>query len=181
MQTSSKFDIKRVNSDTNGNPRYVVHFLQLLAPEENASSILSWSGASYDLALQRASFIGGRKYSNNSYGGGIVFSTYGSLEREIEQAFVSFECSKDYTKAHDQLFLTIVNDAAMHNACLQIIENAFNPRTAWRNTVAELAYFAGTCADSAKLRCSANVKWLAAIMLAMHFEDLYKELRNKAK
>ena len=179
MQTSSTIDITRINSDTNGNPRYVLPYRDLLTKEELDCYILQWSGVSYNLALERAKTIGGRKFHNRQYGGGIVFCTYGSLEREVQQAFISFECSKDYTKAHDALFLTIINDAEMHNACLNIVGHAFNPRTASRNTHSELMYIAGLCADSLKIRCSANAKWLAGCMLAVYFERLHKEIQAK--
>jgi hypothetical protein len=52
----------RINNDTNGNPRYVIHFLQL--------------SDSYARALYLARQIGGKKFHNKQYGGGIVFQSY---------------------------------------------------------------------------------------------------------
>ena len=52
----------RVNNDINGNPRYVVHFLDI--------------DSSYDEALKRAKKVGGRKYRAKDFGGGIVFQSY---------------------------------------------------------------------------------------------------------
>ena len=60
MNTSIQFT--RVNSDVNGNPRYVCHFLTM-AP-------------TYDAAVKLANSIGGRKYNNKQYGGGLVFQSY---------------------------------------------------------------------------------------------------------
>lgn len=58
----------RVNSDINGNPRYVIHFLNFFNESENNKT--------YDIALKRAKKLGGRKFNNKQYGGGIVFQSY---------------------------------------------------------------------------------------------------------
>lgn len=55
-------DFTRVNNDTNGNPRFVLHFLKL--------------ADKYDNALIIAKNQGGRKFHNKQYGGGIVFQSY---------------------------------------------------------------------------------------------------------
>ena len=52
----------RVNNDVNGNPRYVIHFLNIADNYENA--------------VKLANKIGGRKFHNKQYGGGIVFQSY---------------------------------------------------------------------------------------------------------
>lgn len=69
----------RVRNDTNGNPRYVCHFLNLLTREELDS--VRDTGEKYQIALARARKIGGRKFHNRHYGGGIVFQSY-SIETE---------------------------------------------------------------------------------------------------
>ena len=69
----------RVKNDTNGNPRYVCHFLDLLTREELDS--VGDTGEEYRIALARARKIGGRKFHNRQYGGGIVFQSY-SVEAE---------------------------------------------------------------------------------------------------
>lgn len=51
-----------VNNDTYGNPRYVLHYLNI--------------ADNYNEALYIAKQFGGRKFHNKQYGGGIVFSTY---------------------------------------------------------------------------------------------------------
>ena len=65
--------LTRVNNDVNGNPRYVVHFYEFLNDEEN--SFLPFS-KKYEYALKKAKKIGGRKFHNKQYGGGIVFQSY---------------------------------------------------------------------------------------------------------
>ena len=62
-----------INNDTNGNPRYVIHYLQL--------------ADSYERALFLARQLGGRKFHNKKYGGGIAFTTYNTdnLKARIEQ------------------------------------------------------------------------------------------------
>jgi len=51
-----------VNNDNNGNPRYVIHYLQL--------------ADSYDRALFLSRQLGGRNFHNKEFGGGIAFTTY---------------------------------------------------------------------------------------------------------
>jgi hypothetical protein len=68
IMTKEKFT--RVNNDVNGNPRYVFHFLEL--------------ADNYETALKLAKKIGGRKFHNKQYGGGIVVQSY-NLEFEIEK------------------------------------------------------------------------------------------------
>ena len=65
----TKEDFTRINNDVNGNPRYVFHFLQL--------------ANTYEQALKLAKKLGGRKFHNKQYGGGIVIQSY-SLEAEIK-------------------------------------------------------------------------------------------------
>lgn len=62
-------DFTRVNNDINGNPRYVFHFLEL--------------ANNYGEALKLAKKIGGKKFHNKQYGGGIVIQSY-NLQRDIE-------------------------------------------------------------------------------------------------
>lgn len=67
----------RVNNDVNGNPRYVIHFLEILSQEEqNKFMGLSAVSSMYNLALAKAKAIGGRKHSTKAFGGGIVFQSY---------------------------------------------------------------------------------------------------------
>ena len=71
MITQDEFT--RVNNNVHGNPRYVCHFLKLNTPAElNAEPWIDIS-EKYRLALARSRKIGGRKFHNKQYGGGIVF------------------------------------------------------------------------------------------------------------
>ena len=74
-----KFDWTRINNDTNGNPRYVLHFLNLCTRAELDADPWIPTGNKYAIAVKRANSIGGKKYHTKSYGGGIVFQSY-SLE-----------------------------------------------------------------------------------------------------
>lgn len=75
-------ELTKINNDVNGNPRYVVHFLNLLTDEEMESLPFDMK---YPTAVKRANKIGGRKYHTKSYGGGIVFQSYNTdqLKRDI--------------------------------------------------------------------------------------------------
>lgn len=70
----------KIKHDVNGNPRYVCHFSHLLTEQEqwNSNSVSS----KYVRALARAKLIGGKKFSNKQYGGGIVFQSYNLEETE---------------------------------------------------------------------------------------------------
>ena len=72
VKAHREISFTRINNDTNGNPRYVCHFLVFT---EDAAPELSISDK-YLLALGRAKKIGGRKFSNKQYGGGIAFQSY---------------------------------------------------------------------------------------------------------
>lgn len=76
-----KITFTRINSDTNGNPRYVCHFLNL--------------ADKYDDACKLANRIGGRKYHTKRYGGGIVFQSY-SLNETVTA--INRVTGKDYTE-----------------------------------------------------------------------------------
>jgi len=65
----TKYNWTRVQNDNNGNPRYVVSWLEL-------------GVKSYDAALNLARSIGGKKFHNRQYGGGIVFRSYYLPETE---------------------------------------------------------------------------------------------------
>jgi len=58
-----EIDFTRINKDVNGNPRYVCHWLV-------------FNTDTYEQALILARKIGGRKFHNKQYGGGIVFQSY---------------------------------------------------------------------------------------------------------
>lgn len=89
----TKIDWVRVNNDVNGNPRYVCHFLNLNTKEELDKTGSEWVDTSekYRLALQRAKKIGGKKFHNKQYGGGIVFQSYNINETEKHIAEVKGE------------------------------------------------------------------------------------------
>lgn len=66
-------DFTRINNDTYGNPRYVIHFLQLLNDQERMIPSID---EKYRVALKKGKKLGGKKFSNKQYGGGIVFQSY---------------------------------------------------------------------------------------------------------
>ena len=70
----------RITNDTNGNPRYVVHFLEC-EPEQWKDYTLTLSER-YARTCRLMNRIGGRKYHTKSYGGGIVFVSFNTDETE---------------------------------------------------------------------------------------------------
>ena len=84
METTNKIEWTRVNNDINGNPRYVCHFLNFITDNDDYDKTGIYIGIDnkYRLALQRAKKIGGKKYHNKRYGGGIVIQSYNIQEDE---------------------------------------------------------------------------------------------------
>lgn len=77
------FNWVRVKNDVNGNPRYVVHFLAFKTPQIDSMPFEH----QYNAALALAREIGGRKFHNKQYGGGIVFQSYNL--RNTEQSILN--------------------------------------------------------------------------------------------
>lgn len=80
--TTNSIEFTRINNDVNGNPRYVCHFLSLLKEEEKANNWDVDISEKYNRAIKRAKEIGGRKFHNKQYGGGIVFQSYNIADTE---------------------------------------------------------------------------------------------------
>ena len=81
--------ITRIKSDINGNPRRVIHFLELVTEQDREEAKgQDFAGVSYlyARALHRARRIGGRKFHNKQFGGGIVFQSYSDNELEKDIA-----------------------------------------------------------------------------------------------
>lgn len=78
--------ITRIKEDVNGNGRMVVHFTELRIDCGKYNEICLKNGRGvdlvkkYDLAVFLASYIGGKRYHNKSYGGGIAFQAYSTRE-----------------------------------------------------------------------------------------------------
>ena len=60
--------VYHVNNDVNGNPRYVIHYLDI--------------ADDYSTALSKAKEHGGKAYRAKWFGGGIVLQSY-SLENDL--------------------------------------------------------------------------------------------------
>lgn len=73
-----KIEFTRINNDTMGNPRWVCHFTNLLNMNEDIGELET----AYGTALKKAKKIGGKKFHNKQYGGGIVFQSYNIKETE---------------------------------------------------------------------------------------------------
>jgi hypothetical protein len=75
--TQNQIEFTRINNDVNGNPRYVCHYLHFLNEKDNGHF-----DDRYELAIKRAKKIGGKKFHNKQYGGGIVFQSYNIQDTE---------------------------------------------------------------------------------------------------
>lgn len=76
-QLSRELDLWRIDSDENGNPRYVIHYASVPYPEEyeckDTADFLWWQNAHIAHAV---SALYGKRYRAKWFGGGVVFSTY---------------------------------------------------------------------------------------------------------
>ena len=69
----------RVNNCINGNPRFVCHFLNFKPfNHDNKNGLFT-----FEDAVKIAKTLGGKRFHNKQYGGGILFSSY-NLQRESE-------------------------------------------------------------------------------------------------
>lgn len=77
-----KIEWTRISSDINGNSRHVCHFLAVLGKADESVHLEQ----KYALALKRAATLGGCKFHNKQYGGGIVFQvSAGQLDHLSER------------------------------------------------------------------------------------------------
>jgi hypothetical protein len=83
MITTENFT--RVKNDANGNPRYVCHFLHFNTNAELKAEHWIDVSEKYNLALARSRKLGGRKFHNKQYGGGIVFGCVFNLRELCER------------------------------------------------------------------------------------------------
>jgi hypothetical protein len=71
----------RVKNDVNGNPRWVCHFLDL----EPARDYTKPLPERYEAVLCAARKLGGRKFHNKQFRGGVVFQAYECQLSDIAQ------------------------------------------------------------------------------------------------
>jgi hypothetical protein len=81
----------RQTNDINGNPRYAVHFNAMFSDNEYTTQILRSEGVEerYVKAVFRAKKIGGKKFHNKQFGGGIIFQCYNT--RTLAEQIVSLQ------------------------------------------------------------------------------------------
>ena len=70
----------QIKSNSWGHPRFVVHYLECM-PKSFRGEKLEDLLEEYPKTVKLMNQIGGRKYHNKSYGGGIVFTSF-NIERE---------------------------------------------------------------------------------------------------
>lgn len=76
--------MKKIKHDINGNPRYVIHFSELLTLDEfDSFSGVDKITQAYNLAIKKAKKLGGKAYRGKDFGGGIVFQSF-NIESTIK-------------------------------------------------------------------------------------------------
>lgn len=86
VSTAAGVEFTRVNNDVNGNPRYVCHYTNFITLADTQKQGYEM-GNDYSIAIKKANKLGGRKFHNKQYGGGIVFQSYNieDLARRIKE------------------------------------------------------------------------------------------------
>lgn len=81
----------RQANDVNGNPRYAIHFNAMFSDSEHTTQILRSESVEerYVKAVFRAKKIGGKKFHNKQFGGGIIFQSYNN--RMLAEKIVSLQ------------------------------------------------------------------------------------------
>jgi hypothetical protein len=82
----NQIEFTRINSDVNGNPRFVCHFPAFINEGDKIKADTKGMRSiseQYNIALNKAKQLGGRKFHNRQYGGGIVFQMYDGQQREM--------------------------------------------------------------------------------------------------
>ena len=80
----------KVNNDSNGNPRYVCHFLDIGLVTPSTLNL----GDRYSYVVAFCNKLGGKKFHNKQYGGGIVWQSY-NLDSTIQHI-------KEAVKKHNE-------------------------------------------------------------------------------
>ena len=85
-------DLESIDSNGYGNPRYVMHWCSVSSEVCKSNDIMQ----KYNEVLDFCKPLGGKKYHNKKYGGGIAFTTYNlqSLCDKINAALASLEGDK---------------------------------------------------------------------------------------
>lgn len=76
----------QATNDSNGNPRFVVHFSEFLTESEKGSNILD----KYDVARKRSKKLCNcRVYNGRDFGGGFIFQAcdYNHACKEVQSTF----------------------------------------------------------------------------------------------
>lgn len=89
-------ELIRVTNSTYGYPRYVVHYVNVLSNSDHIKVEAGLCG-SYELALKKAKKIGVRKFHNNQYGGGIIFTTF-NAKNLVDQINSLSQENKEFLK-----------------------------------------------------------------------------------
>jgi len=106
----TNIELLRVNCDSNGSSRYVCHFLNFIneSDKEEARRMSKEfrpfhfpTHYEYEIAVNKARKIGGKRYTAKHYGGGIVFTS--NSKEALEQSIIEL---MDDTK---QTFYTSFN------------------------------------------------------------------------
>lgn len=114
----------RINNDNKGNPRYVCFWLNLFSAREKDAEL----NVSYANALIRAKKVGGKKYHNKQYGGGIVFRSYNirQLSENLTQ-LVAIESNPSFIKEWNRNQFNAINRAITWHFGNQLIQTQSGP------------------------------------------------------
>lgn len=85
-ETVNGITFYHANNDVNGNPRCIVHWVDLITDTEKSRGLTVDIG--YKLACKRANKLGGRKYMGKDFGGGVIFNNC-SIDSEADMEWLA--------------------------------------------------------------------------------------------
>lgn len=177
LKTVANQDLTRVNNDVNGNPRYVFHYGSALPAEMRHSSFLQWAGMEYEIAVMLASeFLGGRKFHNRQYGGGIVFQSY-NTRYDLDRAADAYETSDLKYNAYHGITLWAENTERFYVKGVEIATKIKEGVIDAKLGFFQMKDLAEEVAQNMKMKCvkikkNQKILTLAAAYLLVTFEEI---------
>lgn len=119
---TTDIEITRLNSDRNGNSRWAVHFIDLepQAIRDQLRGQLTLEQR-YERVLRLAREVGGRKYHNKKFGGGVAFQAY---EFQVPDLIKSIHAMQISRWAADQFWADAAHAEAIDKAGFTHMKNA---------------------------------------------------------
>lgn len=174
----------RIKNDVNGNSRIVCHFMHLLTEKEREQNIVGM----YNVAIKRANTLGGRKYHNKTYGGGIVFQgSESEILPHIQTLLENLNTPKPIKSnsfLHPVFSYLIDNLKDVQTIKLEYgteVADTIKDRLQWTLDTFRSEYIYPENLRQYKTEQKVFENWLMGVPSAMHVDIYYSEIIKLAK